>query len=88
MEKLYSRPPGRSVLQAVPWGDQHNPKWSLPADHPWLRAPDALAQQQCRRVPKLLCKVGAHVLIQLAFIEAYFTNIDLLIQARPRDIRT
>lgn len=76
------------MLQAVPWGDQHNPKWSLPADHPWLRAPDALAQQQCRRVPKLLCKVGAHVLIQLAFIEAYFTNIDLLIQARPRDIRT
>jgi len=59
---------------------------SVPAQGPDV--PQPLVQQKCRRVPKVLCRVQARLLIQLAFIKAYFTNTDLLIQARPRDICT
>lgn len=82
MEKLYSRPSCRYVLQAVPWEEENDPNPSLsllttPAQGP--EVPRPLAQQKCRRIPKVLHKVEVRVLIQLAFITAYFTNIDFLI---------
>lgn len=91
MEKLYSRPSSRCVLPVVPREEEHDPNWSLsllPTPSQGPNVPQPLAQQKHRRVPKVLHKVQVRVLIQLAFITAYFKNIDLLIQARPMDICT
>lgn len=82
MEKLYSRPSCRYVLQAVPWEAEHDPNPPLPLLTTPAQGPEVpwpLAQQKCRRVPEVLHKVEVRVLIQLAFITASFTNIDLLI---------
>lgn len=82
MEKLYSRPSCRYVLQAVPWEEENDPNQSLSLLTTLAQGPDVaqpLAQQKCRCIPKVLGKVQVRVLIQLAFIKAYFTNIDLLI---------